>query len=123
MQDSNSRQFGKIQSLTQFQDQMHEIFKVTEEPCLELNSSSVDKKKAFEKWVGKMHSSNNERSESTNDDGSTKSYANMDDLHSYDNSLGSRKNNVCSEDGFIGTNCCENLGADLSPRESMEKSF
>ncbi|KAJ6913950.1 hypothetical protein NC651_016257 [Populus alba x Populus x berolinensis] len=47
----------------------------------------------------------------------------MDDLHSYDNSLGSRKNNVCSEDGFIGTNCCEKLGADLSPCESMEKSF
>ncbi|KAJ6993633.1 hypothetical protein NC653_016702 [Populus alba x Populus x berolinensis] len=81
------------------------------------------RKKAFEKWVEKMHSSNNERSESTNDDGSTKSYANMDDLYFYDNSLGSKKNNVCSEDGFVGTNCCEKLGADLSPCESMEKSF
>ncbi|KAJ6923218.1 hypothetical protein NC652_016765 [Populus alba x Populus x berolinensis] len=85
------------------------------------------KKKAFEKWVEKMHSSSNERSESTNDDGSTKSYANMDDLHSYDNSLGSRKNNPSPElsllDGMLLDLSLWNSSPIKNPQSKKAASF
>ena len=49
--------------------------KVTEKPCLEVNSSRVDKKKVVENWAGKLNPSNFDTLESSQHDSLKSSYA------------------------------------------------